>query len=124
MPKSAQSKQILKMEMNESTAFVSFGKKNGYYVKRSVTMLLMTLFVSSLVATGLEVVKETSVFTFHIITHNDTVKVVDAKNWKGKAVGIMKLTYNNKHEFYQDHLQQPLAKGHQYVLSMELRLPQ
>ncbi|XP_063887402.1 aminopeptidase N-like [Scylla paramamosain] len=202
MPESAQSKQILTMEMNESAASVSFGKKNGCYIKRSVAMLLTILFVSSLVATGLlvyylapnvnqtsnnyrgrglepaegddtiegsspathssdekvkdvrlptslrplhylvrlqpfirsnfsiagyvevevEVVKETSVFTFHmadIITHNDTVKVVDVENRNGKGVSIMKQTYDNQREFYHAHLQQPLTKGHRYVLSME-----
>lgn len=53
MPDSAQSKQILTMEMNESAASVSFGKKNGCYVKKSVGMLLAVLFVGSLLATGL-----------------------------------------------------------------------
>lgn len=202
MPESAQSKQILTMEMNDSAASVSFGKKKGCYVQRNVAVLLVLLFVGSLVATGLlvyylapgvnqttnnhstrgpqaakrddameedspaadssdkkvmdvrlptslrplhyvvhlqpfirgnfsiagsvevevEVVKETSVFTIHmadIITHNDTVKVLDAENRNGRGVGIIKQTYDNQREFYHAHLQEPLTRGRRYVLSMK-----
>nr|WBG54457.1 aminopeptidase N-like protein [Austinograea rodriguezensis] len=52
MPESAQSKQVLMMEMNESAASVSFGKRNGCYVNRGVAVVLGILFVCSLIATG------------------------------------------------------------------------
>ncbi|XP_042889263.1 aminopeptidase N-like [Penaeus japonicus] len=47
------SRETLAMEMNQSAASVSFGKRNGCYVNRSVALLLGLLFVSATVATGL-----------------------------------------------------------------------
>ncbi|KAK7082312.1 hypothetical protein SK128_000906, partial [Halocaridina rubra] len=41
------------MEMNQSAASVSFGKKNGCYLNRGVLVLLGLLFISAIVATGL-----------------------------------------------------------------------
>lgn len=49
----SQSREALTMDMNQSAASVSFGKRNGCYVKRGVAFLLGLLFVSSVVATGL-----------------------------------------------------------------------
>lgn len=49
----SQSREVLTMEMNQSAASVSFGKKNGCYVNRSVAVLLAIVFVSAVVATGL-----------------------------------------------------------------------
>ncbi|XP_069993736.1 aminopeptidase N isoform X1 [Penaeus vannamei] len=47
------SRETLAMEMNQSAASVSFGKRNGCYVNRSVAVILGLLFVSATVATGL-----------------------------------------------------------------------
>ncbi|XP_042234817.1 uncharacterized protein LOC121874653 [Homarus americanus] len=50
---SSQSREVLTMEMNQSAASVSFGKKNGCYLNRGIAILLGILFVSVTVATGL-----------------------------------------------------------------------
>ncbi|KAK8734033.1 hypothetical protein OTU49_017450 [Cherax quadricarinatus] len=50
---SSQSRETLTMDMNQSAASVSFGKRNGWYVNRGVAFLLGLLFVSAVVATGL-----------------------------------------------------------------------
>ena len=34
-------------------------------------------------------------------------------------INILKQTYDNQHQFYHAHLQQPLIKGCRYVLSMK-----
>ncbi|XP_063596358.1 aminopeptidase N-like isoform X1 [Penaeus indicus] len=47
------SRETLAMEMNQSAASVSFGKRDGCYVNRSVAVILGLLFVSATVATGL-----------------------------------------------------------------------
>lgn len=53
MPSSVHSRQVLTMEMSDSAASVSFGKKNGCYVNRVAAVLVGLLFVSAVVATGL-----------------------------------------------------------------------
>ncbi|CAL4077243.1 unnamed protein product, partial [Meganyctiphanes norvegica] len=53
MTGSSQSREALSMEMSNSAAGVSFGKKNGCYVNRSVAVLLGVLFISAMAATGL-----------------------------------------------------------------------
>ncbi|XP_063887378.1 aminopeptidase N-like isoform X1 [Scylla paramamosain] len=76
--------------------------------------------INGYVQVEVEVVTETSVFTLHmadIITHNETVKIVDARS--AMEISILKQTYDNQRQFYHAHLQQPLTKGCRYVLSME-----
>ncbi|XP_076040625.1 aminopeptidase N-like isoform X3 [Oratosquilla oratoria] len=53
MTGASQSREMLAMEMNQSANSVSFGKKNGCYINRSVAFLLVVLFISATVATGL-----------------------------------------------------------------------
>ncbi|KAK4304350.1 hypothetical protein Pmani_023699 [Petrolisthes manimaculis] len=84
MPGSANSRQVLTMEMSDSAASVSFGKKHGCYVNRVGTILLALLFVSAVVATGLLVyyyaprIREAAYISSHEYTPRDSTTVAVA----------------------------------------------
>ena len=91
MPEGALSKQVLTMEMNESAASVSFGKKNGCYVKRGVAVLLGILSVCALVATG--------VLVYYFAPHvNQTTQASSTRGLRD-GIGDMSVSSNISFSF-------------------------
>ncbi|KAG0728779.1 Endoplasmic reticulum aminopeptidase 1 [Chionoecetes opilio] len=92
-----------------------------HYTVRLQPFIRGNFSIMGYVEVEVEVVEETSTFTFHmadITTHNDSVKIVDSEKRNGKGVHILKQTYDNQQEFYHAHLSRPLKKGRRYLLSM------
>ncbi|XP_050688572.1 aminopeptidase N-like [Eriocheir sinensis] len=78
MPENTQSRQVLTMEMTDSAASVSFGKRNGCFVKRGVAALLFLLFLGALVATG--------VLVYYFAPHPDPAAAHDRHEMRGDGV--------------------------------------
>ncbi|KAK7075138.1 hypothetical protein SK128_009536 [Halocaridina rubra] len=109
-----------------------------HYVVRLQPFINGNFSIKGYVEIGMEVLETTNNITLHIydiITHNETVKGIVyvymnsrtpqtcsqirlSKNVNDSSLNILQHQYDHEKQFYIAHLERPLEKGQQYLISM------